>query len=117
MYKIERIGKGNITARIVADSITHDFSTGELSSRITTFELEYPRFCHSELMTHRMFSRNAASSRAIPVTNMIDLVENNIARPVSWNMNKRGMQSHIAAPDDLTIADPIDNDSYTPDEL
>lgn len=116
-YKIEKVGKSNITARIVADSITHDFSTGELSSRITTFELEYPRFCHSELMTHRMFSRNAASSRAIPVTDMINLVENNIARPVSWNMNKRGMQSHIAAPNDLTIVDPIDNDSYTPDEM
>lgn len=117
MYKIERTGKSNITARIVADSITNDFSTGELTSRITTFELEYPRFIHSELMTHRMFSRNAASSRAIPVDKMIELVENNIAQPVSWNMNKRGMQSHIPVPDDLMIVDPMDDDSYTPDEM
>ena len=32
-----------------------------------SFELENPRFIHSELMTHRVFSRNGASSRAIPV--------------------------------------------------
>ena len=115
-YKIEKVGKSNITARIVADSITNDYSTGELSSRITTFELEYPRFCHSELMTHRMFSRNAASSRAIPVPKMIELVENNIAQPVSWNMNKRGMQSHDVAPNDLQDVDPLDDDSYTPAE-
>lgn len=117
MYKIEKIGKGNITARIVADSITVDYATNEMNSRITTFELEYPRFIHAEFMTHREFSRNAASSRAIPASSMIDLIIKNTAMPVSWNMNKRGMQSHIPIPDDLMIVDPIDDDAYTPDEM
>ena len=48
-----------IEAKIIADS------TIRQGHRITTFLLTYPRFIHSELMTHRMFSRNSASSRAI----------------------------------------------------
>jgi len=49
-----------MTAKIIQDSRSG-------SNRITTFELEYPRFIHAELLTHRQFSRNSASSRAIPV--------------------------------------------------
>jgi thymidylate synthase ThyX len=48
-----------ITAKIIAHSITED------GKEIITWELEYPRFIHAEFMTHRLFSRNAASSRAI----------------------------------------------------
>ena len=66
-------GKGNISATIVADSIS------EAGKRITTFELEFPRFILPEFNTHRLFSRNAASSRAIPVKKMIEHVENNTA--------------------------------------
>ena len=62
---------------------------------ITTFELEYPRFIHSELMTHRLFSRNAASSRAIPVAHMIRQVEENPAMPVHWGMNQPGLQAEF----------------------
>jgi hypothetical protein len=76
-----------ITAKIIADSIS------EKGKRITTFELEYPRFIHSELMTHRMLSRNAASSRAIPVNTMIGLVWSNPAQPVHWGKNQAGMQA------------------------
>lgn len=76
-----------ITAKIIADSITKD---GE---RITTFELEYPRFIHGELMTHRLFSRNAASSRAIPIDKMINQVEDTPAMPVEWGLNQAGMQA------------------------
>ena len=57
---------------------------------ITTFRLRYPRFIHSELMTHRMFSRNASSSRAIPVTIMVD---ETLAHPIHWGLNKPGMQA------------------------
>lgn len=87
MYKSEVKGKGCIIARIVADSIS------EHGKRITTFECEYPRFIHGELMTHRMFSRNAASSRAIPVSKMIDQVRNNPAMPIHWGANEKGMQA------------------------
>lgn len=77
-----------IKATIIADSVSAH--TGQ---RITTFELEYHRFIHSELMTHRQFSRNAASSRAIPIDKMIELVENNTAYPIHWGENQSGMQA------------------------
>ena len=76
-----------ITAKIIAHSIAPNGQT------IVTFELEYPRFIHSELMTHRLFSRNAASSRAIPVKTIIDQVRNNPAMPIHWGENQAGMQA------------------------
>jgi len=78
-----------IAARILADSARLDSP----AARITTFELRYPRFCHSELMTHRMLSRNAASSRAIPIERMIADVLVDPAMPVHWGSNKPGMQA------------------------
>lgn len=81
-----------ITAKVIADSIS------ESGVRITTLELEYPRFIHAELMTHRMFSRNSASSRAIPIERMIQLVLESPAKPIHWGLNRSGMQ----AVDELT---------------
>ncbi|QEQ94986.1 hypothetical protein pEaSNUABM56_00211 [Erwinia phage pEa_SNUABM_56] len=75
-----------MTATIVADSIS------EQGVRITTFELEYPRIIHSEFMTHRLFSRNAMSSRAIPIATMIQQVMNDPAMPVRFGANQAGMQ-------------------------
>ena len=49
-----------IGAEIIADS------RNEFGNRITTFVLTFPRIILAELNTHRMFSRNSASSRAIP---------------------------------------------------
>lgn len=77
-----------ISAKIIAHS-----KSAVTGKEIVTFELIYPRFIHSELMTHRMFSRNAASSRAIPVTKMIEQVINNPAKPVHWGKNQSGMQA------------------------
>lgn len=65
--------------------------------RLTTFELTYPRFVHAELMTHRQFSRNAASSRAIPIAKMIDQVVTDPALPVAWGLNEKGMQASRVA--------------------
>jgi len=76
-----------ISTKIVADSISSS------DVRIITMQLEYPRFIHSELMTHRVFSRNAASSRAIPVKKMLEQVEKNPAMPVWWGKNQPGMQA------------------------
>ena len=87
MYKVVVEGKGDIVARIVADSIKKN------GNRITTFELEYHRFIHSEIMTHRLFSRNAMSSRAVPVSKMIEQVRNNPATPIHWGKNQAGMQA------------------------
>jgi len=76
-----------ITAKIVADSISR------AGDRITTFELVYPRFIHSEFMTHRLFSRNAASSRAIPIDKIMAMIENEPAMPFEWGKNQAGMQA------------------------
>jgi thymidylate synthase ThyX len=57
-------------------------------------EVTYPRFIHAEFMTHRMFSRNAASSRAIPVKKMLERVELDPAMPVFWGKNQSGMQAN-----------------------
>jgi thymidylate synthase ThyX len=76
-----------ITARIEADTVS------PVGDRITTFVLTYPRFIHSELMTHRAFSRNAASSRAIPIERMIKDVLENPAMPIHWGKNQSGMQA------------------------
>ena len=75
------------STKIIADSIS------PVGKRITTFELTYPRFVHSELMTHRLFSRNSASSRAIPVKKMLDQIRNDPALPQFWGKNQAGMQA------------------------
>jgi len=76
-----------ISVKMVADSISPN------GRRISTMQLTYPRFIHSEFMTHRMFSRNASSSRAIPVSKMLSNVWNDPATPVHWGTNMPGMQA------------------------
>lgn len=88
MYKVEKVGKGGISAKIVADSVNSN------GNRITTYELEYHRYIHGEVMTHRLFSRNAMSSRAIPISKMIDQVESSPAIPIHWGAKQSGMQAN-----------------------
>lgn len=76
-----------ISVKIIADSIS------EAGKRITTLQLVYPRFIHAELMTHRVFSRNASSSRAIPVKRMLEMVRTEPAMPIHWGKNQPGMQA------------------------
>lgn len=75
------------TAKIVLDSISPD------GIRLTTFQLRYWRPIHSELMTHRVFSRNAGSSRARPSQKIIDQVRDAPWGPIHWGSNKPGMQA------------------------
>lgn len=70
-----------------------------------TFELVYPRYIHSEFMTHRVFSRNASSSRAIPVKRMIEQVRNNPVIPPKIFMNQKGMVGE-------TEADPVTTTAF-----
>lgn len=81
MIKIE--GKANITVKVVADSISPQ------GIRLTTYELTYPRIIHSELLTHGMLVRNAASSRAIPFAKMVEQLQ---GRPVRFGQANPGMQ-------------------------
>ena len=78
--------KKQISTQIVADSV------GPKGNRITTFLLTYPRFIHGELMTHRVFSRNSASSRAIPFEKMVKMVEEDPFIPIAWQKDHKGMQ-------------------------
>lgn len=73
--------------KILADSI------GFNGVRLTTWELTYPRFVHAELMTHRLFSRNSASSRAIPTKTLMRQIRKDPAMPVWWGKNQKGMQA------------------------
>jgi thymidylate synthase ThyX len=75
------------SARVLLDS------RAPSGARLTTFEVRYPRFIHSEMMTHRSFSRNAASSRAIPVRKMIAAVREEPALPIHWGRNQTGMSA------------------------
>ena len=78
-------------SQIQAKVIEH--SESSYGTELITFQLAYPRFIHSELMTHRVFSRNASSSRAIPVAKMLEQVRTNPAMPVHWGQNQPGMQA------------------------
>ena len=86
-----------INAKVIADSISTETGT-----RIMTFELEYHRFIHAEFMTHRVFSRNAASSRAIPVAKMLEMVRTDPAAPIFFGKNRAGMQAveEVDSPDE-----------------
>ncbi len=75
------------SARVLLDSVS------PAGARLTTMEVRYPRFIHSEVMTHRVFSRNAASSRAIPIRTMIEAVRKEPAMPLWWGRNQAGMQA------------------------
>lgn len=77
---------GCATATVIADTMAE--RTG---GRIMTLELVYPRIIHAEFLTHRVFSRNAASSRATPVATCLEEVERRPYVPSQWLKNKPGM--------------------------
>lgn len=78
----------DFSAKVIAHS-----KSIETGKELVTSQLTYPRFIHAEFMTHREFSRNASSSRAIPVAKMIDQVRNHPAMPIHWGANQPGMQA------------------------
>jgi len=71
--------------KIIADSV------GPHNIRITTMTARFPRFILAEFNTHRMLSRNAASSRAIPIEKVIAQVEEEPFIPEDWGTFKKGM--------------------------
>ena len=73
------------SARILADSVSPE------GIRLTTFEATFPRFILAEVNTHRMLSRNSASSRAIPPEKLIYRVRENPFIPETFNKRVKGM--------------------------
>lgn len=72
-------------ATIIKDSV---FKNGV---RVTTAKLSFPRSILAEFNTHRMFSRNAASSRAVPVAKMLRSIDKDPFIP-EFTKNQKGMQ-------------------------
>ena len=80
-------------ARVLTDSVS------PVGIRLTTMEVRFPRFVLSEFNTHRVLSRNSASSRAVPTNKMIERVLESPAMPVEWGVNKPGMSASEALTD------------------
>jgi hypothetical protein len=85
-YKAEVVGRGGISARVVAHS-----KSAYSGTEIVTWEYEAPKCILAEINTHRVFSRNAQSSRAVPVSKVIDQIRNNPVTPIYWGSNQAGM--------------------------
>ena len=77
------------SAEILCDSIS------PWGKRLTTLKVTLSRIVLSELNTHRMFSRNSASSRAIPISKIISKVKDTPAEPLRWGKNQSGMQAYV----------------------
>lgn len=73
-------------AKVLADSIAQ-------GTRLTTLQVTFPRFVLAEFNTHREFSRNSASSRAIPVKKRVAEVSQNPFIPEAFAVNQKGMQA------------------------
>lgn len=86
-YITERRPAMAYSAKVLADSIS------EASHRISTLEVTFPRFVLAEFNTHRVFSRNSASSRAIPIEKQLERIKQDPFIPVYWGENQRGMQA------------------------
>ena len=90
-----------IAAKVLADS------KNEFGDRITSVVVTFPRFILAELNTHSVFSRNSASSRAIPFKKMLKSVQENPFIPISWQKDHKGMQGvdYFSKTDKFDIAD------------
>lgn len=75
-----------VTSKVLAHSIN------EWGKPIATLEVTLPRYILAELNTHRMFSRNSSSSRAIPLAKSIEAVKNKPFIPEVWQKLHSGMQ-------------------------
>lgn len=75
-----------IKSQIIADSINPS------GNRLTTMIVTFPRIILAEVNTHRAFSRNSASSRAIPFKKMVESVQKNPFIPMAWQKDHKGMQ-------------------------
>ena len=93
-----------ISAKIIKDSISIE------GIRLTTMHLRYPRFIHAELMTHRDFSRNARSSRAVPIKTMIKECIDDPVIPIFWGKNQKGMQASEECAEKVLIEEFIDGE-------
>lgn len=87
---------------IEANIIAH--SSSPFGEELITFEVTFPKIILPEVLTHRMFSRNTSSSRAIPFKKMIEAVKENPFIPYAWQKDHKGMQGDKYITDETTIS-------------
>lgn len=75
-----------IDVKVICDSLA------PCGKRLTTYVLTYPWSIHPQLLTHRVFSRNSQSARAMPISKMVERCLENPAIPERWGQNGKGMQ-------------------------
>jgi hypothetical protein len=91
---INRIG-----AKIIETTPHHQYANLPL----TSLEITLPKFLLAELNTHKVISKSAASSRAIPVANIIKQVREDPFVVQHWGLNQAGMQSTKPNDAEVTI--------------
>jgi thymidylate synthase ThyX len=84
-------------AKVLVDSLS------PADHRVTTMQVTFPRLILAEWNTHRVFSRNSASSRAIPVERRIEQIRENPFVPEAFGKNQRGMQASEVLDDDAAL--------------
>lgn len=96
-----------IEAKIIADS------KNEFGNRITTLIVTMPRYILAEFNTHRMLSKNSASSRAIPFEKNLESVKNNPFIPIAFMKDHKGMQGteYFSSKEDILTCKDIWNRS------
>lgn len=101
--------RNEMTVQVIKDAITAN------GKRIITFHAHYPRIIHAEVMTHRVFSRNARSSRAVPVKTIIQEVIDKPFIPWHWGKNQKGMQADQENNNRVFLPEPYIEDYHIED--
>mgnify|MGYP001562057873 FL=1 len=84
--------------KVLADSLS------PCGVRLTTMQVTFPRIVLAEFNTHRVFSRNTASSRANPVEKQIRKIEEDPFIPVYWGKNQKGMSADVElTPEEIEV--------------
>lgn len=87
LTELQEKSKAQFSAKVLADSVN------VCGNRLTTWEVTYPRIIHSEMLRHRIMSRNAASSRAVPIERFIGAVIETPFIPLHIGAAQGGMQA------------------------
>lgn len=98
-----------IQAKVIADSI------GQFGDRLTTLEVIMPRYILAEFNTHRVSTKNSASSRAIPFNKMIKSLLDSTFIPYAFQKEHTGMQGFNYVEDKTSIQRRIDQWIYARD--
>lgn len=75
----------HLSVELLLDTLTPN------NTRLTTFRLSIPKVLLAQFNTHRVFSRCASSSRAIPIRTNIANTNLEPVEPLTWRENRPGM--------------------------